>query len=154
AAPPPPHPPPQAGEGEEEARIIRITARSSASPALTYHPPVLALGVGGERGVAPDELAALALDTLAAHQLSPLAIACVASIDLKAEEEAVHALAARLGVPARFFDAATLAAEAPRLATPSEVVRRATGCPGVAEGAALAAAGAAARLIAPKRKSA
>ena len=33
--------------------------------------------------------------------------------------EAVRALAAELGVPARFFDAATLEAEAPRLATPS-----------------------------------
>jgi cobalt-precorrin 5A hydrolase/precorrin-3B C17-methyltransferase len=132
---------------------IRITARADASDALTYHPPVLALGVGGERGVAPDELAALVDDTLAAHALSPLAVACVASIDLKADEEAVHALAARLGVPARFFDVATLAAEAPRLATPSEVVRRATGCPGVAEGAALAAAGPCARLVAPKRKS-
>lgn len=133
---------------------IRVTARSAPSDALTYHPPVLALGVGGERGVATDELAALVDATLAASGLSPLAIACVASIDLKADEEAVHALAARLGVPARFFDAATLAAEAPRLATPSEVVRRATGCPGVAEGVALAAAGPRASLVVPKHKSA
>ena len=35
------------------------------------------------------------------------------SIDLKADEPAIHALAARLGVPARFFPAATLEAEAP-----------------------------------------
>jgi cobalt-precorrin 5A hydrolase/precorrin-3B C17-methyltransferase len=138
----------------EAARTIRVTSRAAASDALTYHPPVLALGVGGERGVAAEELAQLADDTLAAHGLSPLAIACVASIDLKADEDAVHALAARLGVPARFFDATTLAAEAPRLATPSEVVLRATGCPGVAEGAALAAAGPRATLVAPKRKSA
>ncbi len=136
------------------AHTIRVTHRTAAAGGLTYHPPVLALGVGGERGVAREELAALIAATLAEHGLSPQAIACVASIDLKADEDAVHAAAARLGVPARFFDAATLAAEAPRLATPSAVVLRATGCPGVAEGAALAAAGPRATLIVTKRKSA
>ena len=115
---------------------------------------MLALGVGGERGVAADELIGLVEATLAEHGLAGGAVACVASIDLKADEPAMHALATRLGVPARFFPAPRLAAEAPRLANPSPAVERATGCPGVAEGAALAAAGPDAALIVPKRKSA
>ena len=45
-------------------------------------------------------------------------------------------------MPARFFDVATLAAEEPRLATPSDLVRREVGVAGVAERAALAAVGA------------
>lgn len=134
---------------------IAVTARvPAAGGALVYHPPVLALGAGGERGVDADEMIALAERTLAAEGLSPRAIACVASIDLKADEPAIHALGAHFGVPVRFFDAAALAAEAPRLANPSDVVLRATGCPGVAEGAALAAAGGQATLIVPKLKSA
>jgi cobalt-precorrin 5A hydrolase/precorrin-3B C17-methyltransferase len=56
-------------------------------------------------------------------------------------------------VPARFFDSTRLAEETPRLKNPSETVFRETGCWGVAEGAALAAAGPAAALIVPKEKS-
>jgi cobalt-precorrin 5A hydrolase/precorrin-3B C17-methyltransferase len=91
--------------------------------------------------------------TLAAHDLAEGAIACVASIDLKADEPAVHAVAATLGVPARFLTAAELEAEAPRLANPSEVVFHEVGCHGVAEGAALAAAGADATLVVEKTRS-
>jgi cobalt-precorrin 5A hydrolase/precorrin-3B C17-methyltransferase len=80
-------------------------------------------------------------------------VACVVSIDLKADEAAVHALADALRVPARFFSAAELEAEAPRLANPSDVVFREVGCHGVAEGAALATAGSDAELIVEKTRS-
>ena len=136
---------------------VRITVTDAIiepGDALILRPPTLALGVGCERGTSVEELAALAAQTLAKAELSAASIACVVSLDLKADEEAVHALAQRLGVPARFFDAARLAAEKPRLANPSEAVFKATGCWGVAEGAALAAAGAGAELIVPKQKSA
>ncbi len=53
---------------------------------------------------------------------SAFEIVGVWSIDLKADEAAIHALAANLGVPARFFTAARLEAETPRLATPSAIV--------------------------------
>ncbi len=132
---------------------VRVTHRRvDTDDDLVLHPPVLALGVGCERDIAPAALIALVDDTLARHGLSPQAVACVASIELKADEPAVHALARRLGVPARFFTAVRLNDEAPRLATPSELVLRETGCPGVSEGAALAAAGADARLIVPKTR--
>ena len=57
-------------------------------------------------------------------------------------------------MPARFFTAAALEAETPRLKNPSEAVFREVGCHGVAEGAALAAAGADGTLVVAKRKSA
>ena len=92
--------------------------------------------------------------TLAARNLEPRAIAGVFSLDLKSDEPAVHALAELLGVPARFFTPARLAEESPRLANPSDIVLRETGCPGVAEGAALAAAGPQGRLLVEKTRSA
>ncbi len=82
------------------------------------HPPVLALGVGCERGAAPAALRALVDDTLARHGLARGAIALVASLDLKSDEEAVLALAADLDVPARFFTAPELLAETKRLQDP------------------------------------
>ncbi|WP_297117659.1 precorrin-3B C(17)-methyltransferase [Thalassospira sp.] len=149
-------------QSDDGSVVITATARatdesdtSDAGPetAITYHPPVLALGVGCERGCPVDDLYDLVMETLAGQCLSPKAIACVSSIDLKADEAAVHELANRLGVPARFFDAATLEAEADRLVSPSDVVFAETGCHGVAEGAAMATVGANGKLIVPKHKT-
>lgn len=126
---------------------------ASAADRLVLHPPTLALGVGCERGTDPDELIALAETTLADAGLAPASVSCVVSLDLKADEPAVYALADRLGVPARFFPAARLEAETPRLANPSDVVFREVGCHGVAEGAALAAVGQGGALIVPKKTS-
>jgi cobalt-precorrin 5A hydrolase / precorrin-3B C17-methyltransferase len=134
---------------------IRVTDRAASMDerALVLHPPVLALGIGCERGCTSEEVAALAEATLAEHGLAVGAVAAIVSIELKMDEPAPHDLAARLGVPARFFTAADLLAQTPRLQTPSDTVFRETGCYGVAEGAALAAVGATGALIVPKRKS-
>ncbi len=138
------------------SRQIILTDRDAAGAPgrLVLHPAVLALGVGCERGVEGEELVELALRTLAGHGLARAAVACVVSLELKADEAAVHALARHLGVPARFLPAAALEAEAPRLANPSAAVFAATGCHGVAEGAALAAVGAAGELLVAKTRSA
>lgn len=133
---------------------ITVTERQlTGSPAaLVYHPAVLVLGVGCERGADPDEMSALALRAL--DGLAPESVAAVVSLDLKSDEPAVLALAAELGVPARFFDAATLEAETPRLANPSDAVFREVGCHGVSEAAALAATGPDGALRVTKIKSA
>ena len=120
---------------------------------VTLHPAVLALGIGCERGCAADELIELAERTLATGGLAPEAVACVASLDVKADEPAVNAVADWLGVPLRLFDAQALERETPRLTVPSEVVFRAVGCHGVAEAAALACAGADGTLAMPKARS-
>jgi cobalt-precorrin 5A hydrolase/precorrin-3B C17-methyltransferase len=143
---------PFAADGEWR---VLITDRSKASDerTLVLHPPVLALGVGCERDIDPEELETLALSTLDGAGLASESVACIASIDLKADEPAVQALAARLGVPLIFFSAAELEAQAPRLKTPSDVVFREVGCHGVAEGAALATTGTGGELVVPKIRS-
>ncbi|MGB0632688.1 MAG: precorrin-3B C(17)-methyltransferase [Alphaproteobacteria bacterium] len=147
--------------GTDIPRDLGGSLRISATPYretgdarhLVYHPASVAIGVGCERGAAPDELADLVETALTNANIARAAIAGVFSLDLKADEPAVHALADALNVPARFFDAATLEAEAPRLQNPSDVVFREVGCHGVSEGAALAAAGPDGQLIAAKTKS-
>ncbi|NQV43858.1 MAG: precorrin-3B C(17)-methyltransferase [Rhodospirillales bacterium] len=140
------------GDASYRVRVTDQVALEGATD-LVLHPPVLALGVGCERDASPDELIAHACQTLKGANLAAGAVACVVSIDLKADEVAVHALASHLGVPVRFFTAEELEAEVGRLENPSNVVFQETGCHGVAEGAALAAVGAAGKLIAPKAKS-
>ncbi|MBL6958293.1 MAG: precorrin-3B C(17)-methyltransferase [Rhodospirillales bacterium] len=148
---------PFAEQGEVSAGEVSVIVTDKITDGngrtLVLHPPVLALGVGCERGTQPEELIALAEQTLAGGGLNARAVACVVSLDLKADEAAVHALARHLDVPARFFDAARLEKESPRLVNPSEAVFAEVGCHGVAEGAALAAAGADGALIVPKNKS-
>lgn len=143
---------PRSDNGEIEL-VSTVYAETGNSSRLVYHPRRLALGVGCERGCEPGELIHLAEETLRENGLSLVSVALVASIDLKADEDAVHALARDLGVPARFFSAETLNAEAPRLKNPSEIVLREVGCPGVAEGAALACAGPDGELLVEKTKS-
>lgn len=144
------------GRFSSEGRLgVLVTERAVRPPeTLVLHPPFLALGVGTERDAPADELRALAMSALADAGLAPEAVAVVVSLDLKSDEPAVQALAVHLGVAARFFPTAMLEVETPRLVNPSDVVFREVGCHGVAEGAALAAVGAAGSLVVPKRKGA
>lgn len=132
---------------------ILVSTRADARADLVYAPQLVALGIGCERLAETGEVAQLVESALAEANVAREAVACVGSIALKAAEPAIHAVAAALGVPARFFDAARLEQETPRLKTPSDLVFRETGCHGVAEGAALASAGAAGALILPKQRS-
>jgi cobalt-precorrin 5A hydrolase/precorrin-3B C17-methyltransferase len=143
---------PFAASGEYEVMLTDRDEPGSRKN-LVIHPRVLALGVGCERGAAADELLELVETALARHGLARHAIACLASIELKAGEPAIQALAQTLGVPLRLFTAAELEAQTGRLAHPSEVVFAATGCHGVAEGAALAAVGPTGALVVAKTKS-
>jgi len=140
-------------DGSEKAIAVSVKTVDAPNEDLVLHPPRLALGVGCERGCSADELRDLALKVLAEASLAKEAVACVASIDVKADEAAVHALAAELGVPARFFTAEELETRSNDLANPSDVVFAEVGCHGVSEGAALVAAGSESSLAAPKAKS-
>jgi cobalt-precorrin 5A hydrolase/precorrin-3B C17-methyltransferase len=139
----------------EQPIDVVVTDRSPGprERSLVLHPPVLALGVGASRDCPPAELASLVRRALCEAKLASGAVAAVVSIDLKMDEPAVTGLAERLGVPARFFSASRLLKETPRLRSPSEAAFRATGCYGVAEGAALAAVGRQGALIVAKRTS-
>ncbi|AOF91100.1 cobalamin biosynthesis protein [Sinorhizobium sp. RAC02] len=110
----------------------------------------LVLGLGCERGTPPAELVDLAVSV----GVCPEQITAVATLDVRAEEPAMLAVARHFSVPLVTFPAVRLEAETPRLANPSDLVFAHTGCHGVAEAAALAQAGLDGRLVVEKTKSA
>ena len=140
-----------------QGKSVKITAtRKQYKPAdneLVYCPRDVMVGAGCIRDCAPEELTELVMRELESADINQAAIAGVFSIDLKADEPALHALAAAFDVPFRVYDAQQLAAQAPNLENPSATVEREVGTPGVAEAAALAAAGEGGTLIHPKVKS-
>lgn len=117
---------------------------------IVYHPKTLVAGVGCERHAGADEVIALVEAALSAQNLSPLSLAAIASIDIKADEPALHAAARHFKVPLRLFSAAELAQERYRLKQPSDYVEDTVGTPSVAEAAALKAG----PLVVEKQKSA
>jgi len=139
--------------GTEGGLTVAATDRTdlSCEEALFLRPPTLTLGIGCERDVAPETATAAVADALSTANLARGSLAGVGSIEVKADEPAVHAVADGVGVPLRLFPAARLEAETPRLANPSDLVFRTVGCHGVAEAAALALAGEGAELVVPKR---
>jgi cobalt-precorrin 5A hydrolase / precorrin-3B C17-methyltransferase len=133
--------------------IVSDRARQASFKSLHYAPATLAMGIGCERGAETSEVIALAEAALNDNGLEPKALAGIFSIDLKADEPALHDAAAHFGAPLRLFDAQALENETPRLANPSDTVFAEVGCHGVSEGAALAAAGPHGALVVPKLKS-
>ncbi len=128
-------------------------AAISGPSTLVFVPRVCMLGIGCERGCDSDEVISLVEAALQSAKLSPLSIGAIGSIDLKADESAIHAAGMHFDVPVLFFTAKQLEEETDRLVSPSEIVFAEVGCHGVAEGAALALAGADGKLIVPKQKS-
>ncbi|QKW10652.1 threonine-phosphate decarboxylase [Streptomyces sp. NA04227] len=115
---------------------------------------VLVVGVGASTGAAEAEVSALvsgALATADQYLAGPprLRVAALATLDTKATEPALVAVAARLGVPLLAYSAARLAAV--RVPHASDAALSAVGTPSVAEAAALCGGG---ELLVPKRKSA
>jgi cobalt-precorrin 5A hydrolase/cobalt-precorrin 5A hydrolase/precorrin-3B C17-methyltransferase len=129
---------------------------SGEPPVATPDPPpaaaasaALVVGAGCSRGCPPEELAALVDSALAGVDGRVVA---VATIDRRAAEPCVVALAQTRGVPVRAHSADALA-RVP-VPTPSAVVARHVGTASVAEAAALLAAGPGARIAVVKRRSA
>jgi cobalt-precorrin 5A hydrolase/precorrin-3B C17-methyltransferase len=135
----------------DDVTIACTTAPAEAD--LVFHPLQATLGVGCARNCAPEELHDLVMKTLTEANIAPAALKAIYTLDLKADEPAVHALSRAFDVPVRVFDAAELEAETPRLENPSDVVFAEVGTHGVSEAAALAGAGDEAALIAPKQKT-
>ena len=116
--------------------------------AVVYRPKSLVLGLGCDRGT-PTELVARGIASLLErHRLSAKSVKAIATIDKKHDEVAFLELSERFGWPLVCFPAEALDA-VPGIENPSEVVKRHVGTRGVAEPAALLAAGADA-LVVPK----
>ncbi|MDG4824047.1 precorrin-3B C(17)-methyltransferase [Asanoa sp. WMMD1127] len=135
----------------EPVRLV-VSDRVDAGGDLVYRPPSLVVGVGASRGVTAAAVGAVVDAALAAGGLVAASVRALATVDVKADEAGILALAAERGWPLLTFPAAELAAE--DVPTPSEVVRAAVGTPSVAEAAALRAArdaGRDAALVVPKQ---
>jgi cobalt-precorrin 5A hydrolase len=130
-------------------REIREAHPAHWENAVIYRPKSLCLGVGCDRGASIEMVERGVMTTLARHGLSPKAVREIATIDKKHDEIAILALAERHGWPLRIFTAEALDA-APGIENPSATVERHVGTRGVAEPAALLAAGAC-RLLVPKQ---
>ncbi len=111
------------------------------------------LGLGCERGTDWNEVRMLAERAFQEAGIGRDQVLAVVSIDTRMDEPAILETATHFRLPARFFKAAALERETPRLKNPSEIVFAHVGCHGVAEAAALAAAGPDSELVLPKIKS-
>ncbi len=132
---------------------ISETDREALPLELIYNPKRHVIGVGCERGTEPQEVIGLIEKVLTENELPIGCIAGIASIDLKADETAIHEAAKYFNIPTRFYSATVLEEETPRLVHPSDVVFAEVGCHGVSEGAALASVGSDGELVIPKVKS-
>jgi cobalt-precorrin 5A hydrolase/precorrin-3B C17-methyltransferase len=151
----PPLPGNVGARGGHPAIVISDVRAYVAGPAVYYRPPSLIVGVGSARGVPASEVGTLIDEALAAQSLHPLSVRCVATVDLKADEEGILAAARERGWQVITYPAEVLSAvEVPN---PSDIVKAEVGTPSVAEAAALHAArsyGRSGELVVEKRKSA
>ncbi|MFN4269169.1 MAG: precorrin-3B C(17)-methyltransferase [Thermosynechococcus sp.] len=120
----------------------------SLTSGVAWHPRVLWLGIGCERGTSAALIQQAIDQTLAQAGLSPLAIAGLASIDRKSDEAGLCEVARQHHWPTRWFTAQELARIA--VPTPSAIVAAEMGTPSVAEAAAMLASNGG-NLIVPKQ---
>lgn len=106
---------------------------------LGIHPPVLCVGVGCNRGTPETEVFEAIVETFTRHRLALESIACLASVNHKADEAGLLQLAEKQNWPIHFYSPdEILKVEA--YIKPSQAPQKAIGVPGVAEPCALLAA--------------
>ncbi len=130
-------------------REIGLSHPAHWKNAVIYRPKSLVLGIGCDRGTAPDLVERGVLSLLAKQGLSPKSVKELATIDVKKDEPALLALSEKYGWPLRLYPAAELDV-VPGIQNPSEKVKQHVGSRGVSEPAALLAAGVE-ELLVPKQ---
>jgi cobalt-precorrin 5A hydrolase len=128
--------------------VLWVTDKALSGPAwdavkgrsVVYRPRSLVLGLGCDKGTSRETLLEAVEKALGDAGLSIQCVRAVATIDKKADESGINALAEELGVPVTRYPAETLAA-VPGVPNPSEVVLKYMGTPAVGEPAAMLAAG-------------
>jgi cobalt-precorrin 5A hydrolase/precorrin-3B C17-methyltransferase len=134
--------------GEEIVQETSIYRKAGGPKHLVYHPFILAVGIGCERGTDPAKVRTLLEATLEKHNIAPQSIFQYGSIDVKEDEPAINQFDNVF-----YFSAEQLKAQSARVSAPSEIVEREVGTPSVAEAAALALVGEQGELIVTKVKS-
>lgn len=118
--------------------VQRQFAPDSAFPKVQWHPRVLWLGIGCERGTDPALITAAIESACRTQHFSLAAIAGVGTLDLKADEVGLLQVCQVQSWPLVCFTAEQL--QAISVPNPSAVVAAEVGTPSVAEAAALLAA--------------
>ena len=116
-----------------DAELVMTTANA-------YLKPVYTVGMGCERDCSAAEIAELFYRCLQQAGIANEQVASINSIDLKADEVGLIALAQLFGKPFQVFDKVQLGEEEAGLSTRSDYVFDTVGVYGVAESAALFAA--------------
>jgi cobalt-precorrin 5A hydrolase len=111
---------------------------------------MIVAGVGCRKGVQPAEVEAVILAALQRAGVTVSELQLIATMDAKSGERGIEVAATAMRVPLVLVTRADLVTASMRAATRSERVNALVGVPSVAEAAALAAGGPAARLIAPR----
>jgi len=111
---------------------------------------IVVAGIGCRRGAPAADIEAAIRAALARADIAADALDAVATIEAKSAEAGIATAAARLGVAVVLVPHAGLQAANDRVETRSQRVLALTGVASVAEAAALAAAGPAARLVVPR----
>ncbi len=155
-----------AAAGDYAALLVvsdRLLSLDANRPLVIYRPPTLVAGVGCRRGADAAHLQQLLLDTFQECGLAHQSIAKIATIDVKADEAGIIALADSLAVPLVTYPASDLNAVAHREPQPSDpalglrpptpsAANDLLGVFGVSEPAAMLAAGASG-VIVPRARS-
>jgi cobalt-precorrin 5A hydrolase len=138
------------------ANPARVCAddRLAATPsgALVLRPRSLVAGIGCNRNTRTEEIRGLVFDALQAAGLARACLKSLATIDLKADEAGLAALAEELGLPLEVFGREEIGAVQDAVPTPSAVVAKHIGVKSVCEATAILAARGG-TLIVPKRAS-
>lgn len=135
------------------ADIVIAYNKHMTSDALCCIPEILYIGVGCNRGTPAGDIEEAFLELCATHDIAPLAVAGIASIDIKNDEQGILQFARKYRAETYFFTKDALNGVDDVSFSP--VVMKAVGVQGVAEPAALLAArfdGSAATLIIRKMK--
>ena len=119
---------------------IYITARMIEPltyPYIQWHPRVLWVGIGCERGTPTETIAQAITKVFLEYKLAESAIAGIATIDIKADEVGLLELCQERDLPLITFTKEVLSAVT--VPNPSQIVKSEVGTPSVAEAAALSA---------------
>ena len=110
----------------------------SVIPQVQWHPRVLWVGIGCERGTSQELINQAIESTFAQNGLAIKAIAGIATIDIKSDEIGILEVCRDRELPLQTFPAGVL--KKVTVPTPSTVVNQEVGTPSVAEASAIAAA--------------
>lgn len=123
----------------EDADILVSYHASSGRNACILHPPVLAAGIGCNRGTRMEQIGHALAATCMEYGLALASVARIASIDIKKDEQGLVDFAHKSGLEMLFFSSREL--NCVNGVSESSIVMKATGAKGVAEPAAVLAAG-------------